>query len=351
MKEKYKFFGVLLVMALVLMACPTSAGDDDSKGAGDKDTLFAEKGDGKLLVSNTSGDDMVLFYDTVQSNKVLGGISGNRNEHRIKLPSSGGTGAFYVIHAVKYADYKETPASEISNLKVVDSAFAYSDPNNDTSIQIGNPGLGGTAEIIFTNNTSSYIEIGDGSPHVEDRFFVLRPNSSNQKIYVNPRNDGYSLYYTVYIPMKKSGKIVGVQRSYVDAVLVNPRPGVPATKAINSTGMDAIIPDYRQAYVRILNNYTRGYWLENGSERLYSTLQYSIVAEGDEQVFEIDGGDGEGQTYSQLKLTTNVAGAEIAIPSFRVKNGFAYTVEITAIGAITISSGIQLDPENEDIPW
>jgi hypothetical protein len=351
MKTKNVFFPILLAVVLVLGACVNPA-EGPGDGPGDnKDTLFDEKGDGKLLVSNTSGDDLVLFYDTIQSNKVLGAISGNKNEHRVKLPSSGGTGAFYVIHAVKYSDYKAVSASEISNLKVVDSAFTYSDPNNDTSIQIGNPGLGGTAEIIFTNNTSSYIEIGDGSPHVEDRFFVLRPNSSGQKIYVNPRNDGYSLYYTVYIPMKKSGKIVGVQRSYVDAVVVNPRPGIPATKTINSTGTDAIIPYYREAYVRILNNYTRGYWFENGSQRLYSTLQYSIVAEGDEQVFELAGGDGEGQTYAQLKLTTNVAGAEISVPSFKVKNGYAYTVEITATGAITVSTGIQLDPEDENIPW
>jgi hypothetical protein len=351
MKEKFKFFAVLLAMALVLMACPNPAGEEEEEDDSNRDSLFAEKADGKLLVSNTSGDDLVLFYDTIQSNKVLGGISGNKNEHRIKLPSSGGAGAFYVIHAVKYSDYKAAPVSEISNLKVVDSAFAYSDPNNETSIQIGNPNLGGTAEIIFTNNTSSYIEIGDGSPHVEDRFFVLRPNSSNQKIYVNPRNDGYSLYYTVYIPMKKSGRIVGVQRSYVDAVVVNPRPGTPATKTINSTGTDAIIPYYREAYVRVLNNYNRGYWFENGSQRLYSTLQYSIVAEGDEQVFELAGGAGDGQTYSQLKLTTNIATANLDIPPFKVKNGYAYTVEITATGQITISEGIQLDPEDEDIPW
>ena len=115
MKEKLKFFCFLLIAALAFMACPTSA-EDEGDGNGDsKGTLFAEKGDGKLLVSNTSGDDLVLFYDTIQSNKVLGGISGNKNEHRMKLPSSGGTGAFYVIHAVKYADYRDAPASEISN--------------------------------------------------------------------------------------------------------------------------------------------------------------------------------------------------------------------------------------------
>jgi hypothetical protein len=362
MKKQSVFFkgilALLLVLGVLFTGCPTDV-DDDVKGNGNgngngsdnnNDSLFTEKADGKLLVNSTSGDDLVLFYDTITSSRLLGGLPANASGHRIKLPSVGAGGEFVVIRAVKYSDYKGASASEIANLKVVDSAFAYSDPVNDTSADIGNPNLSGNAEIQFNNQTGSWIEVGRNSPNIEDRFYVLKPNSRSS-VFVNPYKDGYTLYYTVHIPMKKSGQIIGVQRSYFEADTYDPQPGQPATVTIEATGQQAIIPFYREGYVRILNNYNRGYTFANGSTTLYSTLQVSTVASGKEQVFELLGGDGEGQNYAQLKLTAAQAQYNKDISSFKVKNGYAYTVEIDSNGDITISDGIKLDPEKEEIPW
>jgi hypothetical protein len=280
----------------------------------------------------------------------IGGLPANASGHRIKLPSTASGGEFVVIRAVKYSDYNGTPAGQIANLKVVDSAFAYSDPVNNTSVDIGNPNLGGNAEIQFNNQTGSWIEVGKGSSSIEDRFYVLKPNS-NSSVFVNPEKDGFPLYYTVHIPMKKSGQIIGVQRSYFDADRYDPQPGAPAVVTITATGQQAIIPFYREGYVRILNNSGRGYTMTNGSTTLYSTLQVSSVASGKEQVFELLGGSGEGQNYQQLKLIAVQAQYNKDIPTFKVINGYAYTVEITANGEVTISEGIKLDPEQEEISW
>jgi hypothetical protein len=347
MKKQSVFFkgilALLLVLGALLTGCPTDV-DDDS---GNNDALFTEKADGKLLVNNTSGDDLVLFYDIITSPRLLGGLPANASGHRIKLPSPGAGGEFVVIRAVKYSDYNGTPANQIANLKVVDSAFAYSDPVNDTSVDIGNPNIGGDAEIQFKNQTGSWIEVGKGSPN--DRFYVLKPYSESS-VFVTPDKDGFPLYYTVHIPMKKGGQIIGVQRSYVGANRYDPNPGEPAVVTITATGEQAIIPFYSAGYVRILNNSSYGYTMTNGSTILYSTLQVSTVASGKEQVFELVGGAEEGKNYEQLKLIAVQSRYNKDIPAFKVKNGYAYTVEIGKNGEITVSEGIKLDPE-EEIPW
>jgi hypothetical protein len=331
-------------------------GGDDADDGGAKDKtedipLFTEKADGKVLGNNTSTDDLVLFYDALLSSRVIGGLPANAKGHRMKLPSSGSGGEFYVIRAVKYSDYKGKPAGEIANLKVVDSAFVYSDPNNDTSFDIGNPNFGGSVEIQFKNQVSNWIEIGKGSPAIEDRFYVLKPDSEGS-VFVTPEKDGFPLYYTVHIPIKKSGQIIGVQRSYFDADRCDPQPGQPAIVTISSTGEKAIIPFYREGYVRVINNYERGYTMTNGSTVLYSTLRVSIIAAGKEQVFELLGAEGEGQNYEQLKLVSVQAQYNKNIPALKVKNGHAYTVEINASGEVSISDKvIELNAEEEEIQW
>jgi hypothetical protein len=87
-KQRWFFKGILvllLILGILLTGCLTEAGGGDNKD----DSLFSEKADGKLLVNNTSADDLVLFYDTVMSSKLLGGLPGNASGHRIKLPSVG----------------------------------------------------------------------------------------------------------------------------------------------------------------------------------------------------------------------------------------------------------------------
>jgi uncharacterized repeat protein (TIGR02543 family) len=312
------------------------------------DTDFTPKADGKLLVTNNSGENLALFYDSVMASHFLGGLPANASAHKIKLPDSG---TFYVIHAIKYSDYQGKPASEIANLKVVDSAFTYSDSQNDTSCELGNPGFGGNAEIQFQNQTpKNWIEVGKDGTGPEDRFFVMKPQS-NGTVYVNPLSGGYHLYFTVYLRMMKSGQIIGVQRSFFDADLYDPQPGQPTIISISTTGQNAIIPYYREGYIRVLNNSSRGYTMTNGSTTLMSTLQVSAVASGKEQVFELLGASGEGQNYQQLKLLAVMAEYNKDIPAFKVKNGYAYTIEIDSDFVIHISDGIELDPEEEEIPW
>jgi hypothetical protein len=298
-------------------------------------------------VSNNSNENLALFYDTVMASHFLGAIAGNEQSHRIKLPQGG---QFYVVHAVKYSDYQGKSTSEIANLKVIDSAFTYSDAVSDTSCELGNPGLGGNAEIQFQNQTSSWIEVGKDGNSLEDRFFVMKPNS-NGTIYVNPLSGGYHLYYTVHIPMKRNGQIVGVQRTYFDADIYDPQPGIPTIIPMSHTGQKAIIPYYREGYIRVLNNSSRGYNIADGSNVMLSTLQSSTIASGREQVFEVDGASGEGQNYQQLKLIGGQAQYNKDVPAFKVKNGYAYTIEIDNNFDITVSAGIELDPEEEDIPW
>jgi len=355
MKNLLKFAVLLLAAWLIfgIAGCDNDTTDDGETGV----DIFREKSDGKLITDNLGSEDLVLFWDSVRPANLLGGLPANADNFKIKLPNSN---RLYVIYAVKYSDYQGKSANEILTIKVLDSTLVYSDPSADTSCRIGDPKTGGTAQITFTNQTNYYIEVGESSAGDEDLFYVMTPNSTKD-VFVQPKTAGYTLYMTLNLPMKKNGKITGVQRRFIDAWtdIIVPQVGVVRSVTISNALVTDISPNYREGYLRIVNNGGRGYRVINGDQPISSTLGFSAISNGDEQVWELLGdnfvdNDTPGRTYAQFKLEAGSASNNLTVSSFNIWNGYKYTLEIHPDGTnpkVTISAGTPLDPDEEEISW
>jgi len=348
MKNLQKLCVLVLIVGLVLglVGCP----DPDKGGGKEKDDIFKENASGKLLIDNLGAQDLVLFYDSVRSANLLGGLPANADKFKIKLPDSN---KMYVIYAVKYSDYKGKSSAEIVNLKVLDSALAYSDPINETSCRIGDPKSGGEGEFKFQNQTGYFIEVGNGSPNIEDRFFIMRPYAEDT-IFVMPKSDGYKLCFTLYLPMKKNGKILGVQRRFIDDLgdIYNPGKGKVENVLISNAFVNEAVPTYREGYLRIINNSGRGYRVRNGSDIINSTLERSAISNGEEMVWELLGDSAlPGKPYQQFKLEAAQASNNLTISEFHIQNGYKYTLTLNSNSTYTMSPGTPLDPEAEEIVW
>jgi hypothetical protein len=271
----------------------------------------------------------------------------------MKLPDSN---RMYVIYAIKYSDYNGKTPAEILNLKVLDSALVYSDPVDETSCRIGDPKAGGEGEFKFQNQTSYFIEVGNGSPNDEDRFYVMRPNAEGS-VFVMPKSDGYKLCFTLNLPMKKNGKILGVQRRFIEewSDFFDPRKGKVENVVISSVAVSAAVPSYREGYLRIVNNSGRGYRAQNGSTSIDCTLGKNIISNGEELVWELLGdATAPGKAYAQFTLLGAQAATTLIISQFYIQNGYKYTLTINPDSAehkYNLSEGTPLDPEAEEITW
>jgi len=356
MKKMLKFSVLVLIVGLVLglVGCSKEdEGEPKPENETETDAVFNENTSGKLLTTNLGSEDLVLFYDTVRSANLLGGLPGNSNQFKMKLPSSN---RLYVIYAVKYSDYKGKSSAEVQNIKVLDSALVYSDPANETSCRIGDPKAGGTAEIKFTNQTSYFIEVGKNSANDEALFYVMRPNSTDS-VFTIPDSDGFIMYMTLNLPMKKNGMMTGVQRRFIDGwtKIIVPKTGEVSSILISSTEVIAATPNYHEGYLRIVNNSGEGYRVRNGDTAIKSTLGFSALGNGKEEVWEFTGEkNAPGRPYSTLFLQGPSESKNLAISEFHIQNGYKYTLYLNPASAAqkyTISEGSALDPEAEEIEW
>jgi hypothetical protein len=358
MKKILKFSAFVLVASLILglAGCSDGGGSSGggggggSGGGGGEDDIFKENVSGKLLTTNLGAEDLVLFYDSVRSANFIGGLPANANRFLIKLPDSN---KMYVIYAIKYSDFKGKSSTEIQNIKVFDSTLVYSDPVNETTCRIGDPRLAGDGEFKFQNQTKYFIEVGDGSPNDEDRFFVMRPNAEDS-IFVMSKSDGYKLCFTLNLPMKKNGKMLGVQRRFIEewSDIFNPGKGRVENVVISNAAVTDAAPSYREGYLRIINNSGRGYRVRNGSEIINSTLERSAISNGEEMVWELSGDDASpGKSYEQFKLEAAQTANNLPISKFHIQNGYKYTLTLNSNSTYTMSLGTPLNPEEEEITW
>jgi len=356
MRKILKFSALVLAVWLILGLAGCSDGGGSSGGGGGGgggDDIFKENASGRLLTTNLGAEELVLFYDMVRSANLLGGLPGNADKFKMKLPDSN---KMYVIYAVKYSDYNGKSSGEVQNIKVLDSALVYSDPINETSCRIGDPKAGGEGELQLKNRTNRFIEVGDGSPNDEDRFFVMKPNADGS-VFVPPKSDGYRLCFTLIIPIRKSGKIIGTQRQFIDnwGRIVDPRKGKVEEVIINNESIAAVNPNYQEGYLRIVNNYSDGFRVRNGTTLINSTLEKSVISSGEELIWELSGdAEAPGKSYAQFRLVANQAANDITISEFHIQNGYKYTLYINPSSAAqkyTMSVGTPLNPEEEEITW
>lgn len=183
-----KFFGLIIVMLVMLLGC-TEVTEDNNEI---KD-IFEENSDGLLLVTNKGNEDLVLFYDSVCSENLIGGIKAGAVNHRVKLPTI--YLAYieaYIIYAVKYSEYETVDKSALSNLKVVGSKL-ISYYNEEISCEF-NTEHTGDCEVVFSNDTEYCVEIGNGGTNRQDVLCVIPPYSK-ESIFV--KEDEYTFYIII----------------------------------------------------------------------------------------------------------------------------------------------------------
>ena len=355
MKTMLKFSTLVLIAGLIigLTGCPTKNDDGKNNGGGEDDAIFKENAAGRLITANLGAEDLVLFYDSVKNANLLGGLPANADQFKIKLPDSN---KMYVIYAVRYSDYKGKSSAEIPNLKVIDSTLVYSDLTEETGCRIGDPKSGGEGEFKFRNQTNYFIEVGDDSPSESARFFVMQPYG-DASVFVEERKDGYRLCLTLFLPMRKSGKIIGVQRQYVDKWTKkwDPRKGGPEEVTVSPELLVELKPNYEDGYLRVINNYGEALSVRNGSTPKESTIGKTIIKNGEEQVFEFSGNnDTPGRPYAQFRFVAGQIANDIAISEFYIQNGYKYTLTLNPASSTpkyTISEGTPLVPNAEEITW
>ncbi|MBR4631536.1 MAG: hypothetical protein IKO57_14025 [Treponema sp.] len=338
----------MALMAFNFVACSDDEEENETDKASTDSTLFNESSDGLILATNNSDQDLVLFYDSVRAATLIGGLPANSTKHRMKLPDSG---KLYVVHAVKYSDYKNATTSTVSGLKIIDSALVYSDPIEERSLSIGESKWSGDCEIRFHNQTGYYIEVGKGSANDEDIFHTMRPNS-DESVFVDYDRNGYTLYMICNLPIRKNNKIIGVQRKFVEdwSDIIMPTTSTVAKVSIGKTAITEH-SYYTDGYVRIVNNYSRGFSVNNGSTLLYSTLDHGALPSGADEVYQFAGST-EGRAYSQIKLTAAVESHNKTVPTFSVKNGYKYLMEIASDGTVTVNEiGAITEEEEEELIW
>ena len=180
-----RFFGLIIVMLVMLLGC-TEVTEDNNES---KD-IFEENSDGLLLVTNKGNEDLVLFYDSVCSENLIGGIKAGAVNHRVKLPIIYlAYVEAYIIYAVKYSEYETADKSALSNLKVVGSKL-ISYYNEEISCEF-NTEHTGDCEVVFSNDTEYCVEIGNGGTNRQDVLCVIPPYSK-ESIFV--KEDEYTFY-------------------------------------------------------------------------------------------------------------------------------------------------------------
>lgn len=180
-----KFFGLIIVMLVMLLGCTeVTENNNESKD------IFEENSDGLLLVTNKGNEDLVLFYDSVCSENLIGGIKAGTVNHRVKLPITYlAYVEAYIIYAVKYSEYETADKSALSNLKVVGSKL-ISYYNEEISCEF-NTEHTGDCEVVFSNDTEYCVEIGNGGTNRQDVLCVIPPYSK-ESIFV--KEDEYTFY-------------------------------------------------------------------------------------------------------------------------------------------------------------
>ena len=198
-----RFFGLIIAVLLVLLFGCTEVAEDNKEI---KD-IFEENSDGLLLVTNKGNEDLVLFYDSVCSENLIGGIKAGAVNHRVMLPE---TFEAYIIYAVKYSEYETADKSALNNLNVVGSKLVQTYSAKETIYEFNTKYIG-DCEVIFSNDTEYYIEIGNGNTNTQNVLCVIPPYSK-ESIFV--KEDEYVFHIILNNIVAPAGYVQCIQRFF-----------------------------------------------------------------------------------------------------------------------------------------
>jgi hypothetical protein len=359
MKGTFKFFSVFLAAALVLMACPNPAGEEDS-GSGVSFESFSPP---SIYVDNKSGENLIAFKGSLNPNYLISGIPAYASDHGLeKKPSLFSTTGDFALILVTEAEYIKNK-NNIASAPVFARIYAFynHEATNNNRFQISSF-AGGTGRITLNNPTNWNIEIRKDGPTGEILGYVAA-QMTNTVLRVDAPAD-YTLFpvFKRYIPTDK--EIFSVIPKYLSGNLT----GIPYSQSFALTQADSTdtwnlgplagITEYNLTsgsfYFRIINNAGTAVRFTRGTEEQITSVGIrGTPSGGRSETFSIkieqnpDKTYPAQQTFAGLKIGTPQF--DHAVPEYTFKTDYLYTITVSGPDASNLTLGEITEVQKLDI--
>lgn len=191
-----------------------------------KDSLSFENENGILVVSNETGEELVLFAGNPAKNTVLGGIHAEetRRFDLCKIPDIPAKGAF-LVRAVAFETYKEKPDLSLDDV-VYTGLVVYDLENTDDRVNFLISDYIDTTRqsCIYVDNDSLYfvLELHLGNPQ-GDIVATLPPSANHEKIYLSILD--YGMRYVLFPVFVYVNPTTGEKKSVFTGKRISVSPG------------------------------------------------------------------------------------------------------------------------------
>jgi hypothetical protein len=370
MKTKNMFFLFLVAVALVFMACPNPAGDDEENGNGDG-IIWTPENSGTLTVLNNTAKDMVLFQgQTPTTSNILGGIraSSTKTFDISDDVDDFEVGGYMILRGISKDEYN-AHKTNLSTAKAEYSAMATYGQGKKFRTEI-NPAYSGDFYFKVTNAGKIGMELRKDSSDGE-KIGYLPALATNYALYSNTSAD--ITIFPVYVFYSNTTKTVTTIRatSFEESVSVGPRPVTDQSVETRRFPNDASIQwdqianniVYPVAFITVTNNVANQSGRFAAASKVYFAQNgYDSINSGETLTFEITSTN-EGQaTNLNCTLyggTTVVAVKDASNQTPVIKNGYDYTVTLSYKGSggltdpasytAVITEGVKRDVKDEII--
>jgi hypothetical protein len=352
MKEKFKVFLVLLAAALVLMACPNPAGEEEGEGDGSGINWGNESG-GTLTIINNTAKDVVIFQGQTPSNStILGGVRGlaSKDFNISDDVDDFEVGGYMILRGVTKEEY-DANKTNLSRAKIEYSAMATYGQNKKYRAEIS-PNYTGDYAFKVTNSGRIGLELRKDSPDGE-KITYLPALGTNVLIYTDT-SDSISIF-PVYVYYSRSKQTVTTLKptDHFASVGASPRPATDANIQSYTFPVDQSVTwdqlksqlESPMAYFTVTNsvpNQSTRFTL-SGTNFFRSQNGYDSIGSGEQLTFELestkDGTQKDIQLtlYNQsLKIPVRKSG-EVGQPVIR--NGYDYTITLQFAGGSVSDAG------------
>jgi hypothetical protein len=206
MKKQSIFLGFLLVFGLILgfTGCDAVAGDDDGKktdpiyeGFHNYPTGRVDSNNGRLSITNTIKDEVLLFEGKVDKDNYIGTV-GSFGTVKIKMLDE----KFYTIIAVQKSNYEErrAQAAQFNSLTYYSNTQPY-------SVSVSPSTTWGGGNWVFNNNTNYWVQVKKSD--LSQNYAVIAPNALRVTV---PIGIGEIYDYFLYFSreLKYDGKVIAL---------------------------------------------------------------------------------------------------------------------------------------------
>jgi hypothetical protein len=346
MKEKFKFLAFFLAAALVLMACPNPAGDDED-GGNTTSLSFDNFSTPSIFVENKTGERLVAFKGSLNPSYLISGIPAYATNHGLRKDTAlfNATGSFVLllITEKQYNDNKSQLGALENQVFARVFAFYNHSATNNNVFQISSK-IGGDGRLTVSNPTSFNVEIRKDGPTGEILGYAAAGMTSGNVIYLQAP-ESYDIYpvFKFYNPTDK--ELYSVTPKYTSGAL----EGKPFMKTIGLGGSNLTASfnlnevngagtfnlSSGSVYFRVTNNSGTGLRFNDGDTPKITSQGIEVIPSSASETFTLtftrnsDGTYPDQRNFAQLRIGTTQLMLTVPPQSYDLD----YMYEIEVLGA------------------